>query len=51
MEDGFSHINQAVANVLTSKHLLLSHPRASKFGSLYASADQSTTNLAECVNS
>ena len=51
MEDGFSHIDQAVANVLTQKRLLLSHPGASKFNQMYASADKSTTNLAESVNS
>ncbi len=44
-------IDNAVGNVLSDKRLLLSHPGASKFNQLYATADKSTTNLAETVNS
>lgn len=51
MGDGFTHVDMAVQNVLTGSRLLMAHPGAAKFNQLYASADKSTTNLAECVNS
>lgn len=46
-----AHIDEAVANVLTSSKLLMSHPNDAKFNQLYATSDKGTTNLAECVNS
>jgi hypothetical protein len=46
-----TEIDNAVANVLSSKRLLLSHPNAAKFNQLYATSDKGTTNLAESVNS
>lgn len=44
-------IDDAVANVLSSKKLLLSHPNGAKFNQLYATSDKGTSNLAESVNS
>jgi hypothetical protein len=51
MEESQSHVDMAVGNVLSSSRLLMAHPGAAKFNQMYASADKSTTNLAEVVNS
>ncbi len=52
MEDEYnSPIDSAISNVLSSKRLLLVHPSANKFNQMYASPSESTSNLAEVVNS